>query len=179
MPYDRVKPREVRAVIGDTVTEPVSLRAIAAEVARRWDTYYILPQGAAYVGDDEVLSAWHGLLGQNVIELADLDAVSETIALTIGLGEDTVDLDTGLADLADVGSDAAPVVSRALAAISDMGGSRRAAADGLQGCDRGTRVRREEAAHSRGGDRGHSALVAGTAPDEGGDLDRPSGNVRL
>jgi hypothetical protein len=45
-----------------------------------------------------------------------------------------------------VGSDAAPVVSRALAAISDRG-----------------------------------ALVAGTAPDEGGDLDRggSGGNVRL
>jgi hypothetical protein len=121
MAYDRVKPREVSAVIGDTLTEPVPLQAIAAEVTRRWDTYYILPEGASYVGDDEVLSFWRKLLGQNVIELADLDAVSETIALTIGLGEDTVDLDTGLADLADVGSDAAPVVSRALAAIGDRG----------------------------------------------------------
>jgi hypothetical protein len=90
-------------------------------VTRRWDTYYILPEGASYVGDDEVLSFWRKLLGQNVIELADLDAVSETIALTIGLGEDTVDLDTGLADLADVGSAAAPVVSKALAGISDRG----------------------------------------------------------
>jgi hypothetical protein len=144
MAYDRVKPREVSSVIGDTLTEPVPLQAIAAEVTRRWDTYYILPEGASYVGDDEVLSFWRKLLGQNVIELADLDAVSETIALTIGLGEDTVDLDTGLADLADVGSDAAPVVSKALAAISDRG-----------------------------------SLVAGDAPDAGGDLDRPSGNVRL
>jgi hypothetical protein len=144
MAYDRVKPREVSSVIGDTLTEPVPLQAIAAEVTRRWDTYYILPEGASYVGDDEVLSFWRKLLGQNVIELADLDAVSETIALTIGLGEDTVDLDTGLADLADVGSDAAPVVSKALAAISDRG-----------------------------------SLVAGDAPDAGGDLERPSGNVRL
>jgi hypothetical protein len=122
MAYDRVKPREASAVLGDYLAEPVPLRAIAAEVARRWDTYYILPQGAAYAGDDEVLSFWRQLLGQNVIELADLDAVSETIALTVGLGEDTVDLDTGLADLADVGSDAAPVVSKALARISDRGG---------------------------------------------------------
>jgi hypothetical protein len=144
MAYDRVKPREVSAVIGDTLAEPVPLLAIAAEVTRCWDTYYILPEGASYVGDDEVLSFWRKLLGQNVIELADLDAVSETIALTIGLGEDTVDLDTGLADLADVGSDAAPVVSKALAAISDRG-----------------------------------SLVTGDAPDAGGDLDRPSGNMRL
>ncbi|MFD4438956.1 hypothetical protein ACFWPK_04160 [Nocardia sp. NPDC058519] len=37
------------------------------------------------------------------------------IALTIGLGEDRVDLDTGLADLRDVGSaDEADAVGRAL-----------------------------------------------------------------
>src|SRR5215469_1719748 len=121
MAYGRVKPREVSAVIGDTLAEPIPLPAIAAEVTRRWDTYYILPAGASYQGDTEVLRFWRKLLGQNVIELADLDAVSETIALTIGLGEDTVDLDRGLADLADVGSDAAPVVSKALAAIGDRG----------------------------------------------------------
>ena len=51
-----------------------------------------------------MLSFWRGLLGQNVIELADLDAVCETIALTVGLGEDTIGLDDGLSDLADVGS---------------------------------------------------------------------------
>ena len=53
-----------------------------------------------------MLSFWRGLLGQNVIELADLGAVSETIALTVGLGEDAISLNDGLADLADVGSDA-------------------------------------------------------------------------
>ena len=41
----------------------------------------------------------------------------ETIALTVGLGEDAIDLDDGLADLDDVGSAAGPAVSRALAAI--------------------------------------------------------------
>ena len=41
----------------------------------------------------------------------------ETIALTVGLGEDAVNLDGGLADLDDVGSAAGPAVRRALAAI--------------------------------------------------------------
>lgn len=121
MAYDRVKPREASAVIGDSLAEPIPLPVIAAEVTRRWDAYYILPEGSSYVGDTEVLQAWRELLGQNVIELADLDAACETIALTIGLGEDAIDLDAGLADLADVGSDAATVVSKALAGISDRG----------------------------------------------------------
>src|SRR5271165_970566 len=43
MSYDRVKPREASAVIGDSLAEPVPLPVIAAEVTRRWDTYYILP----------------------------------------------------------------------------------------------------------------------------------------
>jgi hypothetical protein len=121
MSYDRVKPREASAVIGDSLAEPVPLPLIAAEVTRRWDTYYILPEGSSYVGDTEVLESWRALLGQNVIELADLDAACETIALTVGLGEDAVDLDAGLADLADIGSDAAPVVSKALATLGDRG----------------------------------------------------------
>jgi hypothetical protein len=43
--------------------------------------------------------------------------VCETIALTVGLGEDAVNLDGGLADLGDVGSAAGPAVRRALAAV--------------------------------------------------------------
>jgi hypothetical protein len=117
MAYPKVKPREVSTVIGDELGEAIQLRGLAAELTRRWDTYYILPEGAAYAGDGQVLGFWRKLLGQNVIELADLDAVCETIALTIGLGEDAIDLDAGLADLSDVGSAAGPAVSRALALI--------------------------------------------------------------
>ncbi len=117
MAYPRVKRSETAAVIGDGLQADIPLDAIVAELTRAWDTYYILPAGASYVGDREVLGFWRGLLGQNVIELADLGAVSETIALTVGIGEDAINLADGLADLDDVGSDAAPAVSKALAAI--------------------------------------------------------------
>lgn len=117
MAYKRVKRNEARAVIGDELREDVPLPALMAEVTAKWDTYYILPAGASYVGDHEVLGFWRGLLGQNVIELADLNAVCETIALTIGLGEDAVNIDEGLADLSDMGSDAGSAVSAALATI--------------------------------------------------------------
>ncbi len=117
MPYPAVKPREVSAWIGDELPQPVALRNLVAQLTRRWDTYYILPAGASYAGDGQVLRAWRGLLGQNVIELADLDAVCETIALTVGLGEEAIDLAEGLADLDDVGSPAGPAVRRALAGL--------------------------------------------------------------
>jgi hypothetical protein len=117
MAYSRVKPAEVRQVIGDELGQPLPVAELAAEVTAKWDTYYILPAGASYVGDGEVLGFWRNLLGQNVIELSDLDAVCETIALTVGLGEDAISLDDGLADLSDVGSAAGPAVSKALAVI--------------------------------------------------------------
>jgi len=77
MPYPQVKPREVNAWIGDELPQPVAIRNLVAQLTRRWDTYYILPEGASYVGDTEVLAFWRGLLGQNVIELSDLDAEIE------------------------------------------------------------------------------------------------------
>ena len=117
MAYPRVKRDEARRVIGDSLQVSVPLAALMAEVTAKWDTYYILPAGASYAGDGEVLRFWRGLLGQNVIELADLDAVCETIALTMGLGEDAISLDDGLADLGDVGSAAGPAVSSALAHV--------------------------------------------------------------
>jgi hypothetical protein len=159
MAYPRVKPREVRNVIGDDLTEAIPLQGMAAELTRRWDTYYILPAGAAYEGDGEVLGFWRGLLGQNVIELADLDAVCETIALTIGLGEDAIDLDGGLSDLADVGSTAGPEVSRALAVIGASHGRL------ITGAGPAALEARGEA--------------DATARSDDDDFDLPSGNVRL
>jgi hypothetical protein len=123
MAYPRVKRAEVRHLIGDGLQADIPLRELVSEVQRKWDTYYLLPEGASYVGDKQVLGFWRRLLGQNVIELADLDAVCETIALTVGLGEAAIDLDAGLADLQDVGSAAGATVSRALATIGSRHGT--------------------------------------------------------
>jgi hypothetical protein len=123
MPYPVVKPAEVSAVIGDSLESPLRVEALVAELRRTWDVYYILPAGSSYVGDASVLGAWRDLLGQNVIELDDLDAVCETIGLTVGLGEDAIDLTCGLNDLRDVGSDARGTVSKALARVGAERGS--------------------------------------------------------
>jgi hypothetical protein len=115
MPYGKVKPGEVERIIGDELAEPIPTGQIVAELRRMYDVYYILPAGSTYVRDATVLGAWRKLLGQNVIELDDLDAACETIALLVGLGEDTIDLAEGLDDLRALGSDATGAVSKALA----------------------------------------------------------------
>ncbi|SCG56832.1 hypothetical protein [Micromonospora humi] len=123
--YPRLKAREVTRWIGDGPAEDLPIRQVVDEVTARWDTYYLLPAGSHYAGNRKVLDFWRGLLGQNAVELDDLDAVCETIALTVGLGEQAIDLDAGLDDLARAGSTATRTVSRALARL---GGDRRAVA---------------------------------------------------
>ncbi|WBC13325.1 hypothetical protein O7600_19485 [Micromonospora sp. WMMA1998] len=123
--YPRVKAGEVARLIGDDLREDVPVRQIVDEVTARWDTYYLLPAGSHYAGNRKVLDFWRGLLGQNAVELDDLDAVCETIALTVGLGEQAIDLDDGLRDLDRAGSTATRTVSRALARL---GSGRRAVA---------------------------------------------------
>jgi hypothetical protein len=121
--YPQVKSREVAGVVGDDLREDVPLRQIVDELTRRWDTYYLLPAGSHYSGNAKVLDFWRDLLGQNAVVLDDLDAVCETIALTVGLGEQAIDLDEGLRDLDRAGSGASGTVSKALARLR---GGRRA-----------------------------------------------------
>jgi hypothetical protein len=123
MAYSHVKPAEVKRVIGDDLAEPIPVKAIVAELRRSFDVYYILPSGASHAGDQQILAHWRGLLGQNVIELDDLDAVCETIALTVGLGEEAIDLDSGVRDLADLGSTAGAAVGKALATVGSGRGA--------------------------------------------------------
>lgn len=120
MPYARVNPREVEKFLGER-TELISTEDIVAELRRTYDVYYLLPAAAGHGGDREVLTRWRGLLGQNVLELDDLDAVCETIALTVGLGEGTIDLDLGLDHLVEAGSKHRGTVGKALAPLQRGG----------------------------------------------------------
>lgn len=113
MPYRNVDPRQVNAIIGDR-TEGMPVDRIIQELRQTYEVYYIMPAGSSYAGDQTILSTWRKLLGQNVIELDDLDAVCEVIGLTVGLGEGVIDLESGLTDLVEVGSGAREVVARAL-----------------------------------------------------------------
>ncbi|MFC9896515.1 hypothetical protein ACFVMC_22745 [Nocardia sp. NPDC127579] len=96
--------RHIRAVVGDHVRKDISVDSIYRQLAERWHVYYILPNQSSYYNDPEIAEHWRALLGQNFLRLDDPAAVCELIALTIGLTEDRVDLDTGLTDLSDLGS---------------------------------------------------------------------------
>jgi hypothetical protein len=121
--YPKVKAREIGRVIGGEPAEDIGLASIVAELRRKYDVYFIIPEGAYYSADDRLPEFWRAHLGQHVIRLDDLDAVCETIALTVGLAEDTVDLDEGIDHLRDFGSEAGASVSRALAPLNARRGT--------------------------------------------------------
>ncbi|HEU5030022.1 MAG TPA: hypothetical protein VFV01_34275 [Spirillospora sp.] len=115
--YPKIKRREVAKVIGDDLERDLPIEDVLRELQRMYEVYFIIPEGAYHSGSRELKDFWQGLLGQHVLYLDDLDAVCETIALTVGLAEDAIDLDEGLDHLAEAGSDAGASVSRALARL--------------------------------------------------------------
>lgn len=107
--YGKVKRAEVARLIGDQLTDDIPVRQIVVELRQRYHVFYILPKGAAHGGERKMLDFWRNLLGQNVLELDDPNAVCETIALAIGLSEGVIDVDEGAADLADLSAPDAAV----------------------------------------------------------------------
>ncbi|POM24228.1 hypothetical protein BTM25_28550 [Actinomadura rubteroloni] len=121
--YPQVKAREVSKVIGTRLGADVPIEETIREVQRLYDLYFIIPEGAFHTNDRRLRDFWQDLLGQNVLYLDDPEAVCETIALTVGLGEDAIDLAAGLDHLAEQGSAAGPAVSRALARLDASRGA--------------------------------------------------------
>jgi hypothetical protein len=119
MAYPSVKKREVRNLIGDGAERDIPTAEIVRELQQRYHVFYILPRAASYGGDARILGFWRKLLGQHVLELEDPEAVCETIALTIGMMEGTIDLYAGADDLKEYGAaeNTLKVVTTALANI--------------------------------------------------------------
>ena len=136
MAYPEVNRAEVRENIGDGLEQNVVLDDLVKELRQRYHVFFILPRAASYGSNPTILGFWRRLLGQNVLELAETEAVCETIALTIGMSEGTIDLAGGIADLKEfnvpsttlksvtkvlAGLPGAPVTARAGKALPGVG----------------------------------------------------------
>lgn len=102
--YAAVSKHHIGQHIGDSLEKDIPLRQIIAEVQRRYHLFFIFPRNASHGHDEDIQNFWRNLLGQNVIFLDDEHAVSETIALTIGLTEQAINLATGAQDLDAAGA---------------------------------------------------------------------------
>jgi len=117
LPYGRVKRREVEHLFGDTLQADIPIEKIVAEVQKKYELFYILPNLTSYYNDREIIGTWQRLLGQNVLLLPDPTMISEAIAATIGLAEGTATMADIAADLDDSGgpTKSTPSIAAALA----------------------------------------------------------------
>jgi hypothetical protein len=138
--YPKVDRHQVESLIGAKLQDNLSTEDVYAQLQEKWDLYFLFAEQANYtaaeiIGEDTPIAGdptWRMLLGQNALVLSDADAVCETIALTIGLGEGVIDdIDEGLGHLAEIGveSGIAGSVGKALATVGG-GGSAVAEIDG-------------------------------------------------
>ncbi|HEY1135456.1 MAG TPA: hypothetical protein VGE77_12855 [Nocardioides sp.] len=113
----KIRARQLRDILGVDAVEDVQSEALWREVEERWEVFFILPRQTAHYDNPTVNAYWSDLLGERLLRLDDPTAVCDLIALTVGLLEDAIDLDEGLADLQDVGSTSGGSVGRALATV--------------------------------------------------------------
>lgn len=125
--YDNVNSAQVFDKIGDEI-EPITAKAIFAELKERFNVFYLFPQGTSYFGspnETEHADHWRNLLGpQNVVMVPDTDNIAEIIASIVGVSEDAVDIDDLADDLKAVGASDADIenVGTALASIGATSG---------------------------------------------------------
>lgn len=138
--YPKVNKNYAKALIGVGPQSDLSTEEVYKELQEKWEVYFLFAQQGSYTADqiigefDEINGdpTWRMLLKQNALVLEDADAVCETIALTIGLGEGTIDLDEGIEHLKEIGTDSSTTaaVGKALATVAASAPGKTAVASG-------------------------------------------------
>ena len=91
MAYPYVYRKLVKQLTGNDPERDIPLAEIVEEVKKKFHTYFIIPGGASYGADTQVLAFWNNLLGENrVLHLESPEDTSECIAQTIGVTEGTI-----------------------------------------------------------------------------------------
>lgn len=105
MAYPTVSADEVNRVIDAGLQEDISTNDIVEELKEKFEVYFIIPENASHGQNQEHRDFWVNYFGQNVLRLRDASAVTETIALTVGIAEGRVDVAEGAKHLRELGSD--------------------------------------------------------------------------
>lgn len=108
--YPQVDKYLVKQVIGDDLEVNIPTRQIIEELQERWHVYHIALRTRTL--NDSILGDWRRLLGDDhVIEMQSPENASELLGTAIGIVEGRVTLDEAMANLQQLGSDAAALAS--------------------------------------------------------------------
>ncbi|GAB3103378.1 hypothetical protein [Isoptericola nanjingensis] len=130
---DRLFASSIRKFVGDRAFRDLDVREVYRRLEEKFHVYFVVPNLTAYYDAPWLEEHWRDLLGERFLKLDDPDAVCDLIALTVGMMEDAITLDEGLADLGAIGSTGAAAVGKALAGLATTG--RDAATGGLLPAD--------------------------------------------
>jgi hypothetical protein len=120
--HDPLVRDQITSIFGDTGLEAdIPLKELIAKAQEKWEIFHIIPVQGSYPVTEQMRWWSKFLPEENILILQEADDAAELIAVTIGMAEGTVDLDTALDDLTDVGSSAGASVSKALAKRTSSG----------------------------------------------------------
>lgn len=134
--YSQVAPREVEAVVGETIQDGISTREIFEELKEKYEVFFLFAGDSPSYGsearrgdtldakDDGTCMGWRELLGQHALILEHSDAVCETIAATIAMMEGGYSREEAVEHLKESGAshEHAEAAGRALATVGSVGG---------------------------------------------------------
>jgi hypothetical protein len=123
--YPAVKRGQVLDHIGDTLEADVPTATVFAELAEKFEVFFIMPKMTHHYGEAKILKPWQEALGERVLMLEDASGICELIASTIALTEGN-DLSDVANDLRDVGTAAVTTnaVEKSLAMYSKTTGGK-------------------------------------------------------
>jgi hypothetical protein len=125
MPWD-VTADQIQSIFGYTPPEvdgEISIEELVELASRTYEVFHIVVAEGSHGEDPEVRDRWNDVLGERALVLPDAGGVCELIGTTVGVFEQTVDLDDARDDLSQMGVDSGTLdaVSRALEPIAKQG----------------------------------------------------------
>ncbi len=106
LPYAEVVASQVKKIIGDDLRKNISIEGILAEASKKYEIFFVIPNQTSYWGTVEITKRWSALLGSShVLRLENPEALSELVAVAIGVTERKVTLADALSHLKESGTD--------------------------------------------------------------------------
>jgi len=103
MPFPYVSAEKVQNIIGDNIAENIAIKQIIQEARERYHIFMIRPTNTSWGLNSGVQDKWVSLLGREyVIKLEYPEAISETIALIVGITEGKTTLKDGIKEIKNI-----------------------------------------------------------------------------
>jgi hypothetical protein len=135
MNKSQLSAKNVKKIFGDDLEGNISIKDIYKEAQEKWNIFSIFPSEASYFRYEKFPQHWKDLLGERALVLDDQNAVGELIAATIGVFEDSVDVDEVADDIKSIGSNAGQAVTKSLSVFKSKNSAGVAVPSNLSGAD--------------------------------------------